>query len=340
MNKNRRVPPRAYTPTHLQKPDASKAVDSGGEGLTNNDSSGTSIVKWATGPRSLLGKTRSKLNSLKHGIFSSVVVLEDESKADFDSLLSGLRDDFQPVGALEKLLVEKLAMLVWRQRRLLAAEGAEILSARVFLEWDRSCKQKAEGEKQANMKAEGDSFYGDSSDYKEALVRHIENPEILNACLELLGTLREKVAHEGLSEDSQETILKRLYGPPFEAHLRETLLQVYSQWSHTAKADDDEREENGYATPEECKKQVLLAIDSEIKRLTQFKVNSSEIEAKRIELEGLRQCVPDSPGLERLIRYETSLERQFDRTLTQLERIQRMRAGQLIPPPIKVDVSS
>ena len=64
------------------------------------------------------------------------------------------------------------------------------------------------------------------------------------------------------------------------------------------------------------------------------------IESKSMEIEGLRQGVPDSPWLKRLMRYETNLEPQFDRTLSQLERIQRMRKGQVVPPPLKVDVSS
>ncbi len=45
-----------------------------------------------------------------------------------------------------------------------------------------------------------------------------------------------------------------------------------------------------------------------------------------------------SPEL--LLRYEGGIERQFDRTLTQLERVQRMRLGQPVPPPVKLEVST
>ena len=41
-----------------------------------------------------------------------------------------------------------------------------------------------------------------------------------------------------------------------------------------------------------------------------------------------------------LMRYETSLEREFDRTLNQLERLQLMRVGQPVPPPVKVELST
>lgn len=63
-------------------------------------------------------------------------------------------------------------------------------------------------------------------------------------------------------------------------------------------------------------------------------------EADRTELEALRQDGPDSPSVDQLLRYEASLERAFDRTLNQLERLQRMRLGQPVPPEIKVNLTS
>ena len=42
---------------------------------------------------------------------------------------------------------------------------------------------------------------------------------------------------------------------------------------------------------------------------------------------------------DRLVHYEVHLSSEFDRTLSQLERLQRMRKGQPVLPPIKVEVS-
>ena len=47
--------------------------------------------------------------------------------------------------------------------------------------------------------------------------------------------------------------------------------------------------------------------------------------APKQKLEELCRNVPEAPRLDRLLRYEASLERAFDRTLNQLERLQRMR---------------
>ena len=78
------------------------------------------------GPRTQRGKERSRGNAVKHGIFGKIVLAFGESTAQFNSLLEGLRLDFQPQGTVEKILVEKLASLTWRYRRLLKTEKAEI----------------------------------------------------------------------------------------------------------------------------------------------------------------------------------------------------------------------
>lgn len=75
------------------------------------------------GPRTQQGKEKSSRNSLKFGIFSQIVVLEEEPRAEFDSLLNGFQNYFEPEGTLEEFLVEKLAVIVWRHRRLIVADG-------------------------------------------------------------------------------------------------------------------------------------------------------------------------------------------------------------------------
>ena len=44
--------------------------------------------------------------------------------------------------------------------------------------------------------------------------------------------------------------------------------------------------------------------------------------------------------LELSVRYETTLERAFERALNQLERLQRIRKGQPVSPTLNVQVSS
>ena len=50
----------------------------------------------------------------------------------------------------------------------------------------------------------------------------------------------------------------------------------------------------------------------------------------------LRQHVPLTSQFDHLLRYEASLERNLDPTLSQLERLQRLRLGQPVLPKLEV----
>ncbi len=45
-------------------------------------------------------------------------------------------------------------------------------------------------------------------------------------------------------------------------------------------------------------------------------------------------------NMDTLLRYETANERQLYRAIDQLERLQRQRAGDYVPPPVKLGISS
>ena len=146
----------------------------------------TSIQK-ATGPRSKGGKERSSRNAIRHGIFSEVVVLPSESREKYQSLVSELWETLQPVGKLEEVLVEKLATLMWRQRRFLVAEGAEIRNGSEFWEWDKENRERQEAAAGRSRLDVEQVFNADLG-----LISKIHDPEILSACLELLRDLERR----------------------------------------------------------------------------------------------------------------------------------------------------
>ena len=80
----------------------------------------------STGPRTAKGKTKSRWNAQKHGLLSRRVVIEDgvgkESREEFSHLLQSLREDRQPVGTLEEMLVEKIAIEYWRLMRVMRCD--------------------------------------------------------------------------------------------------------------------------------------------------------------------------------------------------------------------------
>jgi len=70
----------------------------------------------STGPRTAVGKTISSWNSLRHGLLSKrLVEFNDQKAKQYYDLLASLQQDLEPVGALEQVLVEKIAYEYWRQ---------------------------------------------------------------------------------------------------------------------------------------------------------------------------------------------------------------------------------
>ena len=286
------------------------------------DETSESSIRQPAGPRTELGKQRSSRNAIKHGIFSKAILLRRESRAEFDSLRTDLWEAVQPVGRFEELLVDKLASLSWRYRRFLLAETGEI--RRQFLEWseDRS-KEKDE--------------IADSLRDDDCLRSNLHNSDVLKRCLELLAELREGIKTTGFSQKRDTAILQKIYGDNTYSPAR--LQSEYSVWSDTAQAPEEERLREGYATPEDCKSNVLDEIDAEIRRLKTSHKRRKGAESERADIDLLRRNVPDSLWLDRVTRYEASLERAFDRTLSQLERLQRLRLGQPVAPRIDLNIA-
>jgi hypothetical protein len=91
--------------------------------------------KKSTGAVTSEGKAIVASNAIKHGLFSSRLILTDESHNEYGLLLDDLIHSLQPVGALELVLVEKIATAIWRQLRMTKAES-------VSIELDRRIEKK------------------------------------------------------------------------------------------------------------------------------------------------------------------------------------------------------
>jgi hypothetical protein len=85
----------------------------------------------STGPRTETGKSHSRWNALKHGLFAKHVPLEhwaidDDDRKTFRMLLKELIAHFEPVGPIEGILVERVAQSYWKLGRIQRAANALI----------------------------------------------------------------------------------------------------------------------------------------------------------------------------------------------------------------------
>lgn len=76
----------------------------------------------STGPRTAEGKAASSRNALTHGVLSANAVSIYEDREIYQELLDQLIEEHDAQTAHELALVERLANLFWRERRLAEAE--------------------------------------------------------------------------------------------------------------------------------------------------------------------------------------------------------------------------
>jgi hypothetical protein len=98
----------------------------------------------STGPRTQEGKAAVRLNAVKHGLLSQEVLLPGEDEAALTELGVRLRDELQPVGELENLLVDRIITAYWRLRRLGRVETG-IFAWERFEEMAKRAEQEAYG---------------------------------------------------------------------------------------------------------------------------------------------------------------------------------------------------
>ena len=69
------------------------------------------------------GYEGSRFNAVRHGVLSEATVLPWEDEAEYAKLLEALVEEYRPRGPTEDHLVEEIAGVIWRKRRLRLAEA-------------------------------------------------------------------------------------------------------------------------------------------------------------------------------------------------------------------------
>ena|ERR1700730_11604921 len=314
----------------IPKSDSSDTERSGSNSAIAKKVSPIIAKRSGTGPRTIEGKKRSKQNSSKHRIFSKEVLLDDEPQDEFKSLLKGLHNDFQPDSTLATILVDNLAAAFWRKRRFFIAEKAEIRKGREFVEWDEIRGHETSA---ARISSKGLELNG-------GLMREVANPIVLQRCLDLLEKLKSGIERDGFDVEWDKPILTNVYGEYCEEEWRDNLFGTYLYWMAKCHCPEENDEEQDKSALEKCKNQFLQELEKEIDRLKRYQKDRASIESSRMTLMSLSRSVPETMQQDRLLGSGASIDREIERYLKLLERQQRMRLGQPLPPSIDVNVCS
>lgn len=276
------------------------------------------------------GKAIVKYNALKHGLLAKEVVITTgdgaESQEEFNTLLEDLKAQLNPMGTLEEMLVEKVSVAYWRLRRVYRYEVGLIRqqldntidSFYSETDWGSRRENKTEHEIERAIEDNKNGIKDWRKDKRDFKKMHKEGKplEEIYAWEDNWDWLQDRVRgslmDEGIGDDSLEP-----------KQLKDFLINKKG-WN------------------EEDIWQALIEICDERINHHEDAITGLEKERKRnqLKLQVIERLgnVPSKEELERLLRYEGAIERQFYKALNQLERVQRLRSGDKIPPPLEVDL--
>jgi hypothetical protein len=113
----------------------------------------------STGPKTREGKDVARLNAMKHGLLSQEILLPGEDEAVLKELGERLREELQPVGELESLLVDRVIASTWRLRRLGRVE-AGIFAWELYGELAERAQQEAQTYERTSLEDFLENQYG------------------------------------------------------------------------------------------------------------------------------------------------------------------------------------
>lgn len=240
-----------------------------------------------------------RYNAMKHGILSRLTVLHHEDAREFSELWVALVKEHQPTGATEMHLVEELAATIWRKRRVLLAEGANINQGL------QSSARNAEGVIPASAPFEP-GLSGKGRDLRQLM--DMTPAEI---------TERQKDAQHDLeATEKAAAILRRGGTNAYDKALRALLPDSREWWEQYVEEEEYTAAAEGLETfIREHLKPLCIGMEKEAR-------HHEAIKAQTLG-EGLQAY-----RLEKLNRYETHLDRKFERTLAMLLKLKQLRSGQ------------
>ncbi len=239
-----------------------------------------------------------RFNAMKHGILSRLAVLAHEDDAEFADLLAALIEEHRPGGMTERHLIEELATIIWRKRRVLLAEGAKI---------NEGLKSAANSSK---------TVMASAAPFQRGMASETTDVrDLLDLTPEDIAESQKSAALDLAATQKAAAILRK-GGPNAYAKARRALIQESRDWW-----DEHVKEEEQPATAEGLAVFIRDSLEPICYRMARDAQFTPAIKAQTLG-EGLQ-----AHRLEKLNRYETHLDRKFERTLAMLLKLKQLRGA-------------
>lgn len=285
----------------------------------------------STGPRTPAGKARSSRNGARHGLYAVDPALPGlERRETWEAHREGVLRSLAPDGYLEEVLSERVAFLLWRLRRVARYEREAVLAS-----WKR-----AEDVPSFHAVAGGTSLLS-PEDYRSAReeaaqdLRFLESlaglPEDARLDREDAASAFWAVHHEADERVETEGFSVSVPGLPDG----EDDFDAFDAWTAGLFRVAVETYAGAVgSSPEVFYRETLDAL--RYKRDTAERNEKKAFEARQAERH--ERLLLKGELVDKVTKYETTVERSLFRTLHELQRLQAARAGGPVLAPVAVDV--
>jgi hypothetical protein len=305
----------------------------------------------STGPKTERGKSTVARNAIKHGVLAREVVITagdgEESLEEFNDLVQQLCEYYKPVGVLEESLVQTIATCWWRKARAIRAENGEIRKRldTLAVDWALRGSDKANldlalsetdlglfsADNQADQQVSSRDRWSIMQAAQSDLRRHHSGLAYLSA---LLQTAKSEIASNGYIS---ETIVQKIRNTFF---FWDCLFALTCLHAGPPEARMEDRPSEKILDPQTDEKRaaVIASIDARLERISVFERYATERESLGADAEARSFSLPPADATDKILRYEAHLDRQLYRAMDQLERLQRQRRGENVPPPLNINL--
>jgi hypothetical protein len=269
------------------------------------------MTEQTEAPRDEVSNTElTRFNALRHGVLSRYTVLPWEDADEYQAIMAALVAEHTPQGPTEEHLVEEIAGIMWRKRRLRLAEAAV---HRRGLEGTLAPYNKTVMVALVHLDSTGqservvDAIHATAADTEEDMADMAADETMTRRALKLLGSKRN---------DAYEAAL---------AALRE---DTQAWWTDTLTRDPDELEDGEEAATADVEG---LRHFLETNVLPWFDNRRKELANRPLIREQAFGDALEPEKLERLGRYEVHLDRKLERMLAMLLRLKDLRREPVEP---------
>jgi hypothetical protein len=306
----------------------------------------------STGPKTQRGKLTVSRNAIKHGLLARQAVITRgegaESPEENAELLAAFHEHYQPAGISEELLVQRIAICYWRLARVLRVEVGETRKRLDNVSVSHTLQKLDEASHNVvllQLFEIGRLYEADPSGQKLSMKERYDKIQQLQSALttnpigiaylrNVLAAVKLEIQETGgLSKGSLDGLMSKI-----------GFCNIFLFSACVSLLRSRGRDENG----DECKlsdaqnssaqrEHVISMLDERLASLEQLGQSAMHNLSLELDAEVRSLALPDEGATDKVLRYETHLDRQLYRAMDQLERLQRRRGGESVPPPVNVN---